>query len=604
MKRVLFDRQMLLRHWKAFSITLIAVIIEGMADLIEPWPIKIVIDYVIGSKPLPTWLGNYIVALFGQERLDTLKFTIVAAFTIALIGGLASFTEKYLTLKIGQAVMLEYQQTLYGHVQRLSLSYFDRAKTGDIISRITDDVGAIQDFVSTALLGIIIDLLTLCGMVGIMFYLNWRFTLIALSITPLLFLAVYSLTRQVKKATREVRKKESDITSVVQEAISSIRAIKAFGREDYELEKLKKETEQSIELSLRARSMKARIPPIVDGLIAIGTCIVLWYGTKLVMTGELTSGELVVFLLYLRMMYKPMRDLSKMVDTASKAQIGAERINEIIKTESEGSDSLDAVPAGKLKGEITFENVDSSYYKDQLVLKGINFTVKPGQFVAFIGPTGGGKSTIISLIPRFYDPSQGRVLIDGKDVRSYTIDSLRQQISLVLQDTLLFNTSIFQNIGYGKPDATREEIYEAAKLANATEFIEKLPAGFDTIIGERGGTLSGGQRQRIAIARAIVRDAPILILDEPTSGLDAASEEAVLEALGKLIAGRTTITIAHRLATIRRADNIFVINQGVIMESGNHRELLAKKGLYANLYKIQSQEEEITTNLGLKETII
>ncbi len=282
-----------------------------------------------------------------------------------------------------------------------------------------------------------------------------------------------------------------------------------------------------------------------------------------------------------------------MIDTTSKAQIGLERIMEIMKTENQVPELPNALAADRVKGEITFNNVNFSYGQNQLILKGINFNIKPGQFVAFVGPTGGGKSTVMNLIPRFYDILSGKILIDGKDVRDYTIDSLRKQISFVLQDPYLFHASIWQNIAYGKPNTTREEIYRAAKLANATEFIEKMPKGFDTIIGERGVTLSCGQRQRIAIARAIIRDAPILILDEPTSGLDAASEEVVLEALGQLMEGRTTIVIAHRLATIKRADVIFVVNQGEIEEFGTHEQLLAQNNLYTHLYQIQSQEEEI-----------
>ena len=593
MDKTLLTEHILKPHCKSLVIALFAIIIAGIAEILEPWPIKIVIDYVIGSKPLPQWMAVYVIALFGKEKMDILNFALSAALLVAILGGVMTFIEKSLTIKAGQWVMLDLRQKLYNHLQKLSLSYFDNAKTGDLISRVTNDIDAIQSFVSTALLGMVINVFMLVGMVGVMFYLNWEFTLIALSIIPILFLQVYHLTRNIKKATRDVRKKESDIVSLIQEAISSIRIVKAFGRENYEVEKLKKETEESVRLTLLARSLKARLSPTVDILIAFGTCIVLWYGARLVLTDHLSAGDLIVFLLYLRMMYKPIRELSKMIDTTSKAQIGLERIMEIMKTENQVPELPNALAADRVKGEITFNNVNFSYGQNQLILKGINFNIKPGQFVAFVGPTGGGKSTVMNLIPRFYDILSGKILIDGKDVRDYTIDSLRKQISFVLQDPYLFHASIWQNIAYGKPNTTREEIYRAAKLANATEFIEKMPKGFDTIIGERGVTLSCGQRQRIAIARAIIRDAPILILDEPTSGLDAASEEVVLEALGQLMEGRTTIVIAHRLATIKRADVIFVVNQGEIEEFGTHEQLLAQNNLYTHLYQIQSQEEEI-----------
>lgn len=593
MNKSLLGKHIIKPHWKTLSVALVAVIIAGIAQLLEPWPIKIVIDYVIGVKPLPQWINNYVVAFFGSEKLDILNFALVAALLVAILGGVMSYVEKSLTINAGQWVMLDLRQKVYDHLQKLSLSYFDRAKTGDLLSRVTSDIDAIQSFVSTAFLGMIINVFMMLGMVGVMFYINWQFTLIALSITPLLFYQVYRLTRSIKKATREVRKKEGDVVSLIQEVLSSIRIVKAFTKENYEVERLKKETEESIRLTLLARSLKARLSPIVDVLTALGTCIVLWYGARLVLSNQFSAGDLIVFLLYLRMMYKPMKDLSKMIDTTSKAQIGLERITEIMKTENQVPELPNAIVADRLKGEISFNDVHFSYDQNQLNLKGINFSVKPGQFIAFVGPTGSGKSTITSLIPRFYDVLCGKVLIDGKDVREYTIDSLRQQVSFVLQDPYLFRATIAENIAYGKVNANCEEIRRAAKLANATEFIEKLPKGFDTVIGERGVTLSFGQRQRIAIARAIIRDAPILILDEPTSGLDAASEQLVLEALERLMEGRTTIVIAHRLSTIKHADNIFVVKQGEIVESGTHDELLAQNKLYAQLYEIQNKETEI-----------
>jgi subfamily B ATP-binding cassette protein MsbA len=491
--------------------------------------------------------------------------------------------------------MCDLRHALYHHIQRLSLSFYDRNKVGDLISRVTGDVDAIQDFVSSAMLGIFVDVLKLTGMIAAMFYLNWHFTLLALLVAPILFLEVYSLTRRIKRAAREVRKKESEIVSVVEESLSSIRVVKAFAREDYEEERLDEQTRASMEMALRARSIKARLAPIVDIIVAIGTGIVLWYGARLVLEGELSPGALVVFLLYIEKMYKPMRDLSKMSDTVSKALVGAERIKEIIQTEREVRDLPGARPAPRFKGEIEFDRVCFGYQPDRPVLKDVSLVVRPGQFVALVGPTGGGKSTLTSLIPRFYDPQSGLVKIDGADVRSFTVKSLRQQISFVLQETLLFRAPVWQNIAYGKPRATMDEIIRAAKLANADEFIERMPQGYDTMIGERGVTLSGGQRQRIAIARAIIRDSPILILDEPGTGLDASSEELVIEALDRLMEGKTTIVIAHRLETIRKADVIFALKDGVVVESGTHQELLARGGLYAQFHEIQFRDEAVTS---------
>jgi subfamily B ATP-binding cassette protein MsbA len=590
MEKKFFIDYLLRPHWKALVVALIAIVFEGIAGLLDPWLIKIVLDYVIGSEHLPQWIAGFVYALFGESKLAILNFAVVAVVLVATVGAIATYTEKRLTTKVGQCVMRDLRRTLYHHIHRLSLSWYDRNKVGDLISRVTSDVDAIQDFVSSALLGVLVNLLKLVGIIVVMFYLDWRFTLIALLVAPLLFVEVYTLTRRIKKATREVRKKQGEIVSVVAEALSSIRIVKAFAREKYEESRLDQETGESMELVLRARSIKARLSPVVDVIVAAGTGIALWYGARLVLSGELTAGALVVFLLYLEKLYKPMRDLSKMTDVVSNALVGAERVKEVIATESQVRDLPGAQPAPAFKGEIECSHVSFGYDPEQLVLNDLSFKIKPGQFAAFVGPTGAGKSTIINLIPRFYDPLSGQVKIDGADVRSFTLKSLRQQISFVLQETLLFRAPVWQNIAYGKPEATREEIVRAAHLANAHEFIERMPEGYNTMVGERGVTLSGGQRQRLAIARAIIRNSPILILDEPSSGLDAASEELVFEALGRLMEGRTSIVIAHRLETIRKADAIFALQDGSIVESGTHEELLARGGLYAQLHDIQFRD--------------
>jgi subfamily B ATP-binding cassette protein MsbA len=587
MEKKIFIDYLLRPHWLTLVVAFVAIIFEGAADLLEPWPIKIVLDYVIGSKQPPEWGARLIASNFGTDKLAMLNLAVVTVIAVAFVGAVSTYTEKYLTTKVGQEVMCDLRRAVYHHIQRLSLSFYDRSRVGDLISRVTVDIDAIQDFIASALLGVLVDTLKLAGMIALMFYLNWRFTLIALLVAPILFVEVYSLTRRIKQAARELRKKESEIVSVVEESLSSIRVVKAFAREDYEEKRLDRESRASMEIALRARSVKARLSPVVEVIVAVGTAIVLWYGARLALAGELTAGALVVFLLYLGKMYKPMRDLSKMADVVSKAMVGAERIKEVIRTEREVRDLPGARPAPKFKGEVTFDRVTFGYEDDRPVLKDVSLTVKPGQFVALVGPTGGGKSTLAGLIPRFYDPQAGRVKIDGADVRGFTLNSLRQQISFVLQETLLFHAPVWQNIAYGKPEATREEIIDAARLANAHEFIEKMPQGYDTMIGERGATLSGGQRQRIAIARAIIRNSPILILDEPSSGLDAASEELIFEALNRLTRNKTTIVVAHRLTTVRKADVIFVLQDGVVVESGAHKELLTRGGLYAQLHEIQ-----------------
>ncbi len=584
--------ELLRPHWKTLGIAFIAVIGESLTDLLEPWPLKIVFDNVLGSKQMPEWLAGFVNSTPGQDKLAILNFAAIAVLMIALVSAVSSYTENFLTTSVGQWVMHDLRSTLYHHIQRLGLAYHDNKKTGDLISRVTSDIDAIQSFISSALLGIVVNVLTLVGMLAVMFYLNWQFTLIALSVAPALFLVVYSFTHRIKKASREVRKKEGEVVSTVSEVFSSMRVVQAFAREDYEEQRFEQQSLESVEMALRARSIKAKLSPLVEVIVAAGTCLVLWYGARLVISGQISTGALLVFFLYLGKMYKPMRELSKMTDTLSKSAVGFERIKEVLETERQVRNLPGARWARRFKGEIEFNRVGFGYDEDRPILKDVSFDIKPGQIAAFVGPTGAGKSTIISLIPRFYDPVSGQVKIDGRDVRGYKLKSLRQQVSFVLQENLLFRAPIWQNIAYGRAEATRREIIRAAELANAAEFIEKLPEGYATMVGERGVTLSGGQRQRIAIARAIIRNTPILILDEPTSGLDAASEELVFDALNRLMEEKTSIVIAHRLATIRRADVIFVIDEGMVVERGTHEELLAVGGLYSRLYDIQFGKEE------------
>ncbi|HXA64695.1 MAG TPA: ABC transporter ATP-binding protein [Bryobacteraceae bacterium] len=586
-------KSLLRPHIKLLMVGLAAVIGEGVADLLQPWPLKIVLDNVLQSRQIHGWLSPLILSTVGGDKLAILKFAAFAVLAIAMVDAICTYSEKYVTTSVGQWVMHDLRRMLYHHIQRLSLAYHDSKQTGDLISRATNDIDSIQTFITSGLLGALVNCLTLFGMVGVMLYLNWRFTLIALSIAPLLFVVVYSYTRRIKKASREVRKKEGEMVSVMQEVLSSIRVVKAFAREEYEERRLEEESLESVEIAMRARSLKAKLSPLVGLIVASGTAMVLWFGGRMALSGPgLSAGSLVVFIMYLSKMYKPMQELSKMTDTYSKASVGYERIQEIIDTDGEIKDLPGARRAPRFKGNIEFDDVNFGYDADRPILRDISFKIEPGQVAALVGPTGAGKSTIISLIPRFYDPTSGVVKIDGQDVRRFQQKSLRQEMSFVLQETLLFHGTIWYNIAYGKPEAKRREIIRAAEMANAHEFIEKLPEGYNTMVGERGVTLSGGQRQRIAIARAIIRNTPIMLLDEPSSGLDAASEKLVFEALGRLMEGRTSIVSAHRLSTIRRANIIFVIQDGAIIERGEHDELLKAGGLYAQLYKIQFSVEE------------
>jgi subfamily B ATP-binding cassette protein MsbA len=560
--------------------------------LLAPWPLKIVFDHVFGSKPMPDWLAA-VVSFIGTDKFSILNFAVLAVIVIAVFGAISSYIEKYLTTSVGQWVMHDLRRVLYSHIQRLSLSYHDQKRTGDLISRCTTDIDAVQSLISQVLLGMLVNILTLIGMMAVMLYLNWAFTVIALLVAPALFFVVYHYTHRIKNASRAMRRQEGEVVSVLEEVLSSIRVVKAFAREDYEQKRFERESRESVEKALEARNFKAKLPPLVEIIVAAGTCLVLWYGARLVVAGSLTSGELLVFLLYLGNMYKPMRELSKMTDTISKADVGWERIREVLENEKQVRDLPGAKPAPRFKGRIEFDHVRFAYNGNGPVLEDLSLQIEPGKMVALVGPTGAGKTTIVSLLPRFYETSSGQIRIDGTDIRRYRQKSLREQISFVLQETLLFRATVAQNIAYGNPQASHQEIVRAARLANADEFIDRMPDGYETMIGERGVTLSGGQRQRITIARAIIRDSPILILDEPSAGLDAESEKLVFDALENLMQGKTSIVIAHRLATVRRADLIFVIDQGRVVEQGTHEELLTNSGLYSRLYELQFKGEEM-----------
>ena len=585
-------RGLLKPHIGALTLGFIAVAGESAANLLQPWPLKIVLDDVLRPHPSHASAMKIIHQLAGTDKMAVLKFACAAVLAIAVLDAICTYGEKYLTTSVAQWVSYDLRLTIYSHIQRLSLAFHDHERTGDLISRVTDDIENIQSFIMNGLLGVLINVMTIIGMIAVMFWLNWKFTLIALSVVPVLFAMVYSYTRRIKKASREVRKKEGEITSVVQEVFSSIRVVKAFAREDYEVRRMEQESLEAVDIAMRARTLKAKLTPLVGIVVALGTGLVLWFGARLVMSGVFTAGSLVVFILYLGKMYKPMQEISKMTDTYSKAAVGYERFQEILQTQIEVKDLPKAKKAPKLKGEIEFNNVSFSYAPESPTLKNISFKMNAGEVSALVGPTGAGKTSIISLLARFYDPDQGVIRIDGTDVRQFQQKSLRQQMSFVLQETVLFHASVWQNIAYGRPGCTRAEIIKAAEMANATEFIEKLPDGYNTVIGERGMTLSGGQRQRIAIARAVIRNTPILLLDEPTTGLDSASEKLVFEALDRLMEGRTSVVIAHRLSTVQRANMILVVANGEIAERGNHEELMKLNGIYAELHKLQFREEE------------
>jgi ABC-type multidrug transport system fused ATPase/permease subunit len=572
----------------ALLVILIAMLAQTAMSVAGPWPLKIILDNVVGSHKLSPWLDNLLrPILSGGSKMQIAAAAAIAAVLIAVLGAVASYVANYYTTSVGQWVANDLRLRTYHHLQQLSLSYYDSHQTGTLLSTITSDVQTIQGFASSSTLGIVVDILTIVAMLFIMFWLNWDFTLIAVAVTPFMLLLVSRFKKVVKKATHEVRKEQSKIVTVVEAGLQSMRVVKAFGRQDLAEEELAEVSEATVNASLKARRVKALLSPIVAITVALCTAVVLWRGSALILAGVMTAGALTVFLSYLAKFFKPVQDLATMTNTIAQAAVGVERIRGILDADTVIPEHPDAREAGALTGDIEFEHVAFAYNADAPVLKDVNFKIKAGQLVGVVGPTGGGKSTIVSLIPRFYDPSSGVVKIDGVDVREYKFHSMRDQIGYVLQETVLFEGSVRDNIAYGRKGVTEQQILEAAKLANADEFIARMPHGFDTMVGERGETLSGGQRQRIGIARAVIRNNPILILDEPTAALDTESERLVIDALEKLMKGRTVITIAHRLSTIRDANKIIVLKEGVVAEEGTHDELVARGGVYAELYRIQ-----------------
>ncbi len=579
----------LLRPYRvAMGWATLAMVLDAALTVLRPWPLKVVIDLVLSHRhsrvPLLTgWL----------EAARPAPMTIVygacaATLVIALSTGLLTYGYTHTLGVIGQRFVFVLRRNLFAHMQRLSLRFHDRQRTGDLITRLTSDIQALRDVVSNGSILLVSNGCLLVGMVAMMVWLNWQFALAALSVAPLLFWTVFRYTSRIKAAARDARVSDGLLASVAQETLASIRIVQGLAQEDQQIERFQVQNADSLRAYLEAIRYQARVAPQVDFLAALGLAVVMWYGATRVLAGVLTTGDVVVFFAYVTNLYSPMKALSRLSSSFARAGVAADRIAEVLRVRSEVVEAEGAPAAPRFAGRIEFRDVSFGYNAGQPVLSHVDLIVEPGTTLAIVGATGAGKSTLVSLIPRLYDPAAGAVCIDGEDVRRFTVQSLRDQISLVLQDSLLFSGSIRENIAFGRPDAGDEEICRAARTANAEEFILQLPDGYDTVVAERGSTLSGGQKQRIAIARAILRDAPILILDEPTSGLDAASEQTVLAALQVAAAGRTTLTIAHRLRTVRFADRIIVLERGRIVEEGEHRELLGRRGRYAALCELQT----------------
>ncbi len=571
-----------------------AMLVETLMSLAAPWPLKVVLDNVIGTHRLSRGINTVLESqLGGAGKMQIALWAGIAAVLIAAIGSAASYLDSYFSESVAQSVAHDLRLRTYHHLQRLSLAYYDKHRVGASLSTLMSDIDTIQGFASSGTLGILVDLLAVFGMLVLMFWLNWRFALVAGAAAPFLLWFVSRFKRSIKSATKLVRQNESEIVAVEMHGLESQRVVEAFGAQELEEGRLKDASWATVESALRARRIKSMLSPVVAVTVAASTAFVLWRGSGLVMAGAMTAGGLTVFLSYLDRFFKPVQDLAKMSNSIAQVAVATERVQAILETDEVIPERPNAIAPKTLRGDVSFDHVGFHYDPAAPVLSDVSFRVKAGEFVGIVGPTGSGKSTIISLIPRFYDPTAGKITVDGVDARDYQLQGLRSNFAFVLQDTVLFRGTVAENIAYGRPTATSAEIVRAAELANADEFIQHMPQGYQTIVGERGLTLSGGQRQRIGIARALIRNSPVLILDEPTAALDIEAEERVMEALGRLMKGRTVIMIAHRLATLQTADKIVVLKDGFVAEEGGHEVLLSLDGVYAGLHRAQSGMQSV-----------
>jgi ABC-type multidrug transport system fused ATPase/permease subunit len=572
-------------YWTVAAGSAVASISAVGMGLLTPWPMKILVDTILGAEPLPRAVRP--LASWIPDKFTMLVVVVAAGLALALVSGMLNVLTAYLNTKLDLAMTLDFRSDLFQQAQRLSMSYHDQRRSGMVIYIINSMANSVSGVIM-AILPIGQNVLMLAGMFWISFRLNRTLALVSLSVVPFLYYSVGYYTRHIRRRLVAVKGLEGETLSIIHEAMSMLRVIVAFGREDHEHARFRAQGLRALDARINITVRQTVFSLAVNTTTALGTAVVLGYGASLVLEHRLTVGELLIVVAYIGSVYKPLEAISGTIGTLQDQFVNIEMAFDLMKRESDIADAPGAFAIDRARGQVVFDHVSFHYGNRVNTLKHIAFEAPAGQTVAIVGPTGAGKSTLVSLIPRFYDAAEGRILLDGVDVRALTLRSLRQQVSIVLQEPLLFSSSVADNIRYGRLDATLDEVIAATRAANAHEFIMGLPEGYDTPLGERGAQLSGGERQRIAVARAFLKDAPILILDEPTSSIDSRTEKVILDALTKLMHGRTTFLVAHRLSTLRNVDTILVLDHGQIVERGTHEDLLAAGGLYRQLHDVQA----------------
>jgi ATP-binding cassette, subfamily B, bacterial len=575
------------------------IILGGLMGLLMPWPMKIIVDSVLESHPLDPFVAR-LLGWIGRERASLLVFAVIAGLVITFVHHLLGIVGSYFNTRLNLDMAQDFRGDLYLHAQRLSLAFHDHRRSGMLIYAVNYQADAVPGLVMVIPV-LLESAVTLAGMFWITYKMDHTLALLSLSIAPVLYYSVGYYIKRIQPRLMEVKSLEGEVLSVIHEGMSMLRVIVAFGRELHELARFRSQSERAVDARVKLTVRQTLFSLVVNMTTALGTAAVLGLGAWHAIHGQITTGQLLVVLAYIASIYKPLEAISHTIGSMQEQMISLRIAFDLLDTQPEIRDAPDAITIGRAKGRIEFDDISFSYAERKETIKNVSFTAEAGEVIAIVGPTGAGKTTLMSLIPRFYDPSAGKIFLDGTDTRKITLKSLREQLGIVLQEPLLSSGSIAENIRYGRLDAAMDEIMDAARAANAHDFIMSLPEKYETQIGERGAQLSGGERQRISVARAFLKNAPVLILDEPTSSIDAKTEAVILDALDRLMVGRTTFMVAHRLSTIRNADKIIVLSQGEVVEHGTHDQLIAVGGLYKQLFDTQTKRVSRKISSGFSQ---